>query len=60
MWELDEFEVEQGNPIYVELLYVEAMIVFIESGIELVESKLQNMEYGDEVLRMIKMDVSYE
>lgn len=60
MWELDEFEVEQGNPIYVELLYVEAMIVFIESGIELAESKLQNMAYGDEVLRMIKMNESYE
>ena len=58
MWELDEFEVEQGNPLYVELLYVEAMIVFIESGIELVESKLQNMDYGSDVLRMIKLDES--
>ena len=35
-------------------------IKFLESCIELVESKLQNMEYGDEVLRMIKMNESYE
>lgn len=60
MKESDEFEIEQGNPIFDELLYVEEMIVFMESGVELTESKLKDMGYGIDVIRILKKDENYE
>ena len=59
MWELDEFN-DIESSLELELVYVEAMIVFIESGMQSVMSYLYGVDDADEVLRMIKLNESYE
>lgn len=46
-------DIDYDTNIYLELLYIEAVIVFIEEGIEKVIYLLDNVLYGKDVLNKI-------